>query len=98
MDPNLLRECAQHLLETADFIRGTNWTTAVTSTTQTTTTTSSSAPVMQQTEQTMQTRPNSATNRDTDSLATDRQLRYELLEILMQIVGEYAARPIQTQP
>ena len=65
MDPNLLRECAQRLLETADFIRGTNRSTAVTSTTQTTTTTSSSAPVMQQTEQTMQTRPNSATNRDT---------------------------------
>ena len=62
MDPNLLRECAQRLLETADFIRGTNRTTAVTSTTQTTTTTSSSAPVMQQT---LQTLPNSATNRDT---------------------------------
>ena len=65
MDQNLLRECAQRLLETADFIRGTNRTTAVTCTTQTTTTSSSSAPVMQQTEQTMQTRPNSATNRDT---------------------------------
>ena len=65
MDPNLLRECAQRLLETADFIRGTNRTTAVTSTTQTTTTTSSSAPVIQKTEQTMQTRPNNATNRDT---------------------------------
>ena len=65
MDPNLRRECAQRLLETADFIGGTNRTTAVTSTTQTTTTTSSLAPVMQQTEQTMQTRPNSATNRDT---------------------------------
>ena len=65
MDPNLLRECAQRLLETADFIRGINRTTAVTSTTQTTTTTSSSATVMQQTEQTMQPRPNSATNRDT---------------------------------
>ena len=56
MDPNLLRECAQRLLETADFIRGTNRTTAVTSTTQTTTTTSSSAPVMQQTLQTLHTR------------------------------------------
>ena len=68
MDPNLLRECAQRFLETADFIRDTNRTTAVTSTTQTTitsTTTSSSATAMQQTEQTMQPRPNSATNRDT---------------------------------
>ena len=65
MDPNLLREWAQRLLETADFIRGTNRTTAVTSTTQTTTTTSSSGTLMQQTEQTMQPRPNSATNRDT---------------------------------
>ena len=63
MDPNLLRECAQRLLETADFIRDTNRTTAVTSTTQATTTTSSSATV--KTEQTMQPRPNSATNRDT---------------------------------
>ena len=60
MDPNLLRECAQHFLDTADFSRGTNWTTAVMSTAQTTTTT-----VMQQTEQMMQPRPNSATNRDT---------------------------------
>ena len=34
MDPNLLRECTQHLLETADFIR--NRTTAVMSTKQTT--------------------------------------------------------------
>ena len=65
MDPNLLRECAQRLLETADFIRDTKRTAAVTSTTQTTTTTSSSATVMQQTEQTMQPGPNSATNRDT---------------------------------
>ena len=25
MDPNVLRECAQRLVETADFIRNTNW-------------------------------------------------------------------------
>ena len=60
MDPNLLRECSQHFLETADFSHGTNWTTAATFTAQMTTTT-----VMQQTEQMMQPRPNSSTNRDT---------------------------------
>ena len=54
MDPNLLRECAQRLLETADFIR--NRTAAVTSTTQTTTATSSSLT-------TAQPQPNSATVR-----------------------------------
>ena len=54
MDPNLLRECAQRLLETADFIR--NRTAAVTSTTQTTTTTTSSLT-------TAQPQPNSATVR-----------------------------------
>ena len=25
MDPNMLRKCAQRLVETADFIRNTNW-------------------------------------------------------------------------
>ena len=54
MDPNLLRECAQRLLETADFIR--NRTAAVTSTTQTTTTTTSSST-------TAQPQPNSASVR-----------------------------------
>ena len=52
---------------------------------------------MQQTEQTMQTVTLLGVSTP-DSLATDRQLRYELLEILVQIGGEYAARPIQTQP
>lgn len=102
MDPNLLRECAQRLLETADFIGGTNRTTAVTSTTQTTTATSSLAPVMQQTEQTMQTRPNSATNRDTVRSEHTRLFGYRppapFREILVQTVGEFATWPIQTQP
>ena len=55
MDPNLLRECAQRLLETADFIRNRR-NAAVTSTTQTTTTTTSSST-------TAQPQPNSATVR-----------------------------------
>ena len=54
MDPNLLRECTQCLLETADFIR--NRTAAVTSTMQTTTTTTSSST-------TVQAQPNSTTVR-----------------------------------
>ena len=54
MDPNLLREGTQHLLETADFIR--NQTAAVMSTTQTTTTTTSSST-------TAQPQPNSTTVR-----------------------------------
>ena len=90
MDPNLLRECAQRLLETADFIR--NRTAAVTSTTQTTTTTTSSLTTgnLNQTAQLLGVST-------TDCLATGRQLRNELLEILVQIVGEHTARPIQTQ-
>ena len=54
MDPNLLRECTQCLLETADFIR--NRTAALTSTMQTTTTTTSSST-------TAQPQPNSTTVR-----------------------------------
>ena len=45
MDPNLLRECTQCLLETADFTR--NRTAAVTFTMQTTTTTTSSSTTVQ---------------------------------------------------
>ena len=93
MDPNLLRECAQRLLETADFIR--NLTAAVTSTTQTTTTTTSSST-------TAQPQPNSATNRDTVRsehnrlFGTGRQLRRELLEILIAIKG--GGRPTRLLP
>ena len=58
MDPNLLRECAQRLLETADFIR--NRTAAVTSTTPTTTTTTSN---LTNAPGTAQPQPNSATVR-----------------------------------
>ena len=54
MDPNLLCECTQRLLETTDFIR--NRTTAVMSTKQTTTTTTSSST-------TAQPQPNSTTVR-----------------------------------
>ena len=54
MDPNLLRECTQCLLETADFTR--NRTAAVTSTMLTTTTTTSSS-------MTVQPQPNSTTVR-----------------------------------
>ena len=41
MDPNVLRECAQRLLETADFIRNTNHSDQAQSTTTTTPTTAS---------------------------------------------------------
>ena len=90
MDPNLLRECAQRLLETADFIR--NRTAAVTS----------QRRQPQQQPQAWQPRNLNQTAQllgvsTTDCLATGRQLRNELLEILVQIVGEHTARPIQTQ-
>ena len=79
--------------ETADFIR--NLTAAVTSTTQTTTTTTSSST-------TAQPQPNSATNRDTVRsehnrlFGTGRQLRRELLEILIAIKG--GGRPTRLLP
>lgn len=79
MDPNVLRECAQRLLETADFIRNTNCSESQSATT--TSTTASGFPATSQIPSTtaismMHPRPNSVPSQ-TDGNARDETVRSE---------------------
>jgi len=80
MDPNVLRECAQRLLETADFIRNTNRAQPLTTTTSTTTasgfTATSQASSTTPMSTMMHPRPNSAPSQ-TDDNARDETVRSE---------------------